>query len=104
MTVIILKEPAVSLISDLLILKTIVPIADFLVPILAFLVVAPATETFIKSVCITYLLKTTLGSTVYVCCTVAKILPNSYRRLRMGVKFLPNSYRRIRKKFKKKEQ
>ena len=72
----VLKESTVSL------------LADVLVPTVLSLAFGTVTETLIKSVLITYLAKTILGTTVYV--------------YHMSAKVLPNCYRCIRKKFKKK--
>jgi len=68
----VLKESTVSL------------LADVLVPNVLSLAFGIVIETLIQAVYITYLAKTTLGTTVYV-----------------GTKILSNSYRRLRKKFKK---
>jgi membrane protein implicated in regulation of membrane protease activity len=68
----VLKESTVSL------------LADVLVPTVLSLAFGIVIETLIQAVYITYLAKTTLGTTVYV-----------------GTKILSNSYRRLRKKFKK---
>jgi hypothetical protein len=70
----VLKESTVSL------------LADVLVPTVLSLAFGTVTEALIKSVLITYLAKTILGTTVYVYHTSAKFLPNCYRCIKKKLK------------------
>ena len=70
----VLKESTVSL------------LADVLVPTVLSLAFGTVTEALIKSVLITYLAKTILGTNVYVYHTSATFLPNCYRCIKKKLK------------------